>query len=137
VILQLVRVRFFEHPSFVCVMTPNTKYKFGYQIPCNYEKTLKFNEINHSTKWADTTKLEMLQLNDYECFIDAGIYNYKFTSCAMSSMMDITRHASLAMDSSPTSPSRVSSTQESFHFMVYKWLFSLLSLMGWTCGPQI
>jgi hypothetical protein len=51
------------------------KYNFGYQIPCNYEEALKFDEINCSTKWADMMKFEMLQLNDYECFIDAGIYN--------------------------------------------------------------
>ncbi len=52
------------------------KYKLGYQIPCYFEEALKSDEINCNIKWADMTKLEMLQLNDYECFIDAGIYNH-------------------------------------------------------------
>jgi hypothetical protein len=29
-----------------------------------------------STKWADAEKLEMLQLNDYKSFIDAGIHKH-------------------------------------------------------------
>jgi hypothetical protein len=28
-----------------------------------------------SIKWAVAMKLEMFQLNDFECFIDTGIYN--------------------------------------------------------------
>jgi hypothetical protein len=51
------------------------KYKFGYQIPHNYEEALRFDQINHSTKWADATKLKMSHLNDYKCFINVGIYN--------------------------------------------------------------
>jgi hypothetical protein len=51
------------------------KYKFAYQIPHTYEEALRFDEINCSTKWADAMELEMLQLNDYKCFINMGIYN--------------------------------------------------------------
>jgi hypothetical protein len=32
------------------------------------EEALRFDKINHSTKWADAMKLEMSQLNDYKCF---------------------------------------------------------------------
>ena len=50
------------------------KYKFGYRIPRDYEEALKFDEINQNTKWQDATDIEMGQLNEYEAFIDAGIY---------------------------------------------------------------
>jgi hypothetical protein len=51
----------------------------------------------------------------------------------MSNMTDVTRHASSAMGTSLTFPSRVS-MPESFHFVVYEWSLSLLSLMGWPVG---
>ncbi len=130
------------------------KYKFGYQIPHNYEEALRFDKINHSTKWADATKIEMLQLNDSWMTMSAllmqasttvilslrVIRRYKSTLCTMSSLMDITRHALLVMDTSPMSQLVAWEhilAQELFHFMAYEWSPSLQSLMGWTCGPQI
>jgi hypothetical protein len=50
------------------------KYKFGYRIPKDYEEALKLDELNQNTKWEDATITEMSQLEEYECFIDAGIY---------------------------------------------------------------
>jgi hypothetical protein len=81
---------------------------------------------NVSSTWASTTVILFLKVTR----------RYKFTSCMISNTMDISRHASLAMGTSLIFQLRVS-TPESFHFMVYKWSLSLLSLMGWTCGPQI
>jgi hypothetical protein len=50
------------------------KYKFGYRIPKDYVEALKLDELNQNTKWEVATITEMSQLNEYECFIDAGIY---------------------------------------------------------------
>jgi hypothetical protein len=50
------------------------KYKFGYQIPRDYEEAMKFDELNRNDKWDQSVKAEMRQLDDYHCFIDAGIY---------------------------------------------------------------
>jgi hypothetical protein len=50
------------------------KYKFGYRIPKDYEEALKLDELNQNTKWENATIIEMSQLKEYECFIDAGIY---------------------------------------------------------------
>ena len=50
------------------------KYKFGYQVPRDYEEAMKFDEINRNDKWDVSIKIEMQQLHDYKCFIDKGIY---------------------------------------------------------------
>jgi hypothetical protein len=50
------------------------KYKFGYQIPRDYKEAMKFDELNRNDRWDRSVKAEMQQLDDYHCFIDAGIY---------------------------------------------------------------
>jgi hypothetical protein len=50
------------------------KYRFGYQIPRDYEEAMKFDELNHNDTWDQSVKAEMKQLDDCCCFIDAGIY---------------------------------------------------------------
>jgi hypothetical protein len=50
------------------------KYKFGYQIPSDYKEAMKFDELNRNDRWDRSVKAEMQQLDDYHCFIDAGIY---------------------------------------------------------------
>jgi hypothetical protein len=50
------------------------KYKFRYRMPKDYEEALKLDELNQNTKWENATITEMSQLEEYECFIDAGIY---------------------------------------------------------------
>jgi hypothetical protein len=35
---------------------------------------MKFDELNRNDKWDQSVKAEMKQLDDYHCFIDAGIY---------------------------------------------------------------
>jgi hypothetical protein len=32
------------------------KYKFGYQIPRDYEEAMKFDELNHHNKWDQSVK---------------------------------------------------------------------------------
>ena len=49
-------------------------YKFGYPVPCTYNEALQADLRNGIMKWQDTTKLEMEQLQDYECLKDCGIY---------------------------------------------------------------
>jgi hypothetical protein len=50
------------------------KYKFGYLIPKDYNEALKLDDLNRNDKWKEATAIEMAQLMEYECFIDAGIY---------------------------------------------------------------
>jgi hypothetical protein len=50
------------------------KYKFGYQIPRDYEEAMKFDGLNRNDRWDQSVKAKMQQLDDYCCFIDAGIY---------------------------------------------------------------
>jgi hypothetical protein len=35
---------------------------------------MKFDELNHNSRWDQSVKVEMKQLDDYHCFISAGIY---------------------------------------------------------------
>jgi hypothetical protein len=51
------------------------KYKFGYQIPRDYKEAMNFDKLNCNDKWDQSIKAEMKQLDDYRCFIDAGIYS--------------------------------------------------------------
>jgi hypothetical protein len=39
------------------------KYKFGYQIPRDYEEAMKFDELNHNDKWDQSVKAKMHQLD--------------------------------------------------------------------------
>jgi hypothetical protein len=50
------------------------KYKFGYQIPRDYKEAMKFDEITRNDRWDRSVKAEMQQLDDYHCFIVAGIH---------------------------------------------------------------
>jgi hypothetical protein len=50
------------------------KYKFGYQNPRDYKEAMKFDELKRNNRWDQSVKAEMKKLDDYHCFIDAGIY---------------------------------------------------------------
>jgi hypothetical protein len=50
------------------------KYMYGFQVPRDYKEALGIDETNGNTKWADAITLEMNQLDDYDTFIDKGIY---------------------------------------------------------------
>ncbi len=67
--LQLVK------EAKLCSYRNAPKYKFGYWIPRDYKEAMKFDELNHNNKWNQSVKAQMQQLDDYHCFIDAGIYS--------------------------------------------------------------
>jgi hypothetical protein len=47
-------------------------WKFGVQIPSNYNDAKKRDNENGNSLWMDATSLEMAQLDEYECFEDLG-----------------------------------------------------------------
>ena len=50
------------------------KYKYGYEVPCNYKHALELDKKNRNTKWFDANVLEHKKLTEYEVFIDKGKY---------------------------------------------------------------
>ena len=51
------------------------KYMYGYRVPKTYDEAIEIDKQNGNTKWADATSLEMEQLNEYDTFIDMGIFD--------------------------------------------------------------
>ena len=60
------------------------KYKYGYQIPRDYNEAIRLDELNGNTKWRDAVALEILQIFQHETFLDKGkaIFNGKTISNA-------------------------------------------------------
>jgi hypothetical protein len=48
------------------------RYKYGYEVPRDYNHAVELDTRNGNTKWQDSTKLEMAQLDEYETFKDLG-----------------------------------------------------------------
>ena len=48
---------------------------YGYQVPRTYEEAMEIDKRNGNTKWADATRLEMKQLDEYDTFIDMGVFS--------------------------------------------------------------
>ena len=48
-------------------------FMFGVQVPRNHPEALMLDEKNGNTKWQDSEKKELDQLNEYKTFIDKGI----------------------------------------------------------------
>ena len=48
---------------------------YGFQIPKDYAKAIRFDLQNNNSKWSESTALEMAQLMDYETFIDKGVFH--------------------------------------------------------------
>jgi hypothetical protein len=48
------------------------KYKYGFEFPRDYKHAIELDEIHGTTRWVDATGLEMVQLNNYNCFHDAS-----------------------------------------------------------------
>jgi hypothetical protein len=48
------------------------KYKYGFEIPRDYNHAIELDEKHGTTRWVDATSLEMVQLDDYNCFHDQG-----------------------------------------------------------------
>ena len=51
-------------------------YQFGYLIPIDYKHALELDKMNGNSRWYDSTKKELDQINEYQVFIDHGIANY-------------------------------------------------------------
>jgi len=47
-------------------------YKYGYEVPRDYNHAVKLDKHNGNTKWQDSTALEMSQLHEYKTFKDLG-----------------------------------------------------------------
>jgi hypothetical protein len=45
------------------------RYKFGYRIPHNYNEAMQFDLKNGNTLWREATDLEMLQLAEYDSYL--------------------------------------------------------------------
>jgi hypothetical protein len=48
------------------------KNKYGFEIPRDYKHAIALDEKHGTTQWVDATSLEMVQLNDSNCFHDQG-----------------------------------------------------------------
>jgi hypothetical protein len=48
------------------------KYKYGFEIPRDYKHAVELDNKYNTTRWVDATNLEMIQLDDYDCFHDQG-----------------------------------------------------------------
>ena len=48
------------------------RYKYGFEISRNFSHAKKLDFKNNNTKWQDSTKLEMEQLDEYNTFNNLG-----------------------------------------------------------------
>ena len=48
------------------------KYMYGYEVPHSYDDAVRLDKEAGNTKWQDSTKLEMQQLDEYDTFEDMG-----------------------------------------------------------------
>jgi diadenosine tetraphosphatase ApaH/serine/threonine PP2A family protein phosphatase len=48
------------------------KYKYGFEILWDYKHAIELDEKHGTTQWVDATSLEMVQLDNYDCFHDQG-----------------------------------------------------------------
>ncbi len=51
------------------------KYQYGYEVPRDYDHAMKLDQRNGNTHWQDSIQLEMVQLDEYDTFIDHGDKN--------------------------------------------------------------
>ncbi len=47
-----------------------THYKYGYQVPRTVKEAFELDKKNGNTFWEDATTLELLQIHEYNTFID-------------------------------------------------------------------
>ena len=48
---------------------------YGYQVPKDYKEAMLLDKQNGNTRWADCTDLELQQMQDYQVFIDKGLFS--------------------------------------------------------------
>ena len=51
-------------------------YQFAYLILTDYKHALELDKTNGNSRWYDTTKMELDQINEYQVFLDHGIAQY-------------------------------------------------------------
>jgi Reverse transcriptase (RNA-dependent DNA polymerase) len=48
------------------------KYKYGFEVPRNYDHALRLDENNGNTLWKDAVAIELQNITEYQSFIDKG-----------------------------------------------------------------
>ena len=48
---------------------------FGYRIPTTVKQAKEFDKFAGNTRWMDSNKLEHNQLQEYNTFIDKGVFS--------------------------------------------------------------
>jgi len=48
------------------------RYKYGFEIPKNYDHAMRLDAKNKNTKWKDSVALELMQIDEYNTFTDLG-----------------------------------------------------------------
>lgn len=48
------------------------RFKYGFEIPRNYEHAMRLDERNKNTRWKDAVALELTQIDEYKTFRDLG-----------------------------------------------------------------
>ena len=51
------------------------KYKYGVEVPRDYNHALQMDKRNGNTRWQDANKLEHVKLKEYDVFIDKGKFH--------------------------------------------------------------
>ena len=48
------------------------RYKYGFEVPRTYDQAMRLDQRNGNTLWADAIALELIQIDEYDTFIDKG-----------------------------------------------------------------
>jgi hypothetical protein len=96
------------------------RYKYGFEVPRDYNHAMELDKKNGNTKWHDATVLEVTLLDEYTVHsltkdrakrFHLDIKRFGYILSSTSSMMDDTAHGWSPTDILPTSPSTVSTLE--------------------------
>jgi hypothetical protein len=59
-------------PSSVLIVPHQSTSTYGFEVPKDYQHVIRLDEKAGNTKWQDSAKLEMAQLDDYDMYKDYG-----------------------------------------------------------------
>ena len=48
------------------------RYKYGFEVPRTYDQAMRLDQRNGNTLWADAIVLELVQIDEYDTFLDKG-----------------------------------------------------------------
>ena len=72
-------------------------HQFGYLIPRDYQYALELDKLNgNSSRWYDTTKMEMDQISEYQVFKDYAKAKYNPKSKWITMPLKVTRRSMCA-----------------------------------------